>query len=207
MAWTSQTVMAAIKALACPQGCVKHADIVAHTQLTGRQVASACALLEKHGYLARQKYSDDSVKPGCYTLTALGQGALDGAQLTSGPKGPTGKSRARVDSLRDRAWRLLRIRRKGSAPELVGSLLDAGSDAAAFQRAQNNLHKYLRELLRAGYLAEMRREAPKSPTSNGAKRYLLARDTGPLPPIPQPLIKRVYDQNEKKHYATEQQSN
>lgn len=66
-------------------------------------------------------------------------------------------------------------------------------------RAQNNLHKYLRALLRAGYLAEMRREAPQSPTSNGVKRFLLTRDTGPLPPLLQSQDK-VFDQNEGKHY-------
>lgn len=200
MAWTSQTVMAAVKELACPRGCVKHADIVAHTKLTGRQVAAACALLERHGYLERQHYSDDTVKPGCYVLTALGRAALEGAKLTSGPKKPTGAHRPHADSLRDRAWRSLRIRKKASVPELVGLLLDAGADPTDQVRAQSNLQKYLRALTRAGYLQEMRREAPTSPTSNGAKRYLLVRDTGPLPPAAKLKQHTVYDPNEQKTY-------
>lgn len=199
--WTSQTVMEAIKALVCPKGCVKHAAIVKHTGLASRQIANACAKLVEHGYLKRDLYSDTTVKPGCYHLTSLGLAALDeGAKLTSGPKGPTGKPKVRPDGLRDRAWRLLRIRRKASAPELVGLLLDADSNGQESARAQNNLNKYLRMLVRAGYLSEMRREAPTSPTSNGAKRFLLVRDTGPLSPIPQPQFNAVFDQNEGKKY-------
>lgn len=201
MIWTSQLVMDAVKTLICPRGCVKHTAIVKHTGLSGKQVANACAKLETHGYLAREKFSDASIKPGCYLLTALGQTALEeGAKLMSGPKTAHGKPKIRIDSLRDRAWRTLRIRRKASVPELVGLLLDAGVDDATTQRATNNLQKYLRYLARAGYLADMRREAPQSLTSNGAKRYLLVRDTGHLPPVPQLLINKVLDQNESKQY-------
>jgi hypothetical protein len=199
--WVSQAVMAAVLELACPKGCVKLAAIVKHTSLKSRQVANACALLTEHGYLKREVYTDDTVKPGCYHLTSLGRTALaEGAKLTSGPKGPNGKVRPRPDGLRDRAWRLLRIRRKASVPEVVGVLLDAGSDGDDIKRAENNLAKYFRQLMRAGYLMEMRREAPQSLTSNGAKRFLLLRDTGELPPIPQIGKKVVYDQNEEKTY-------
>lgn len=201
MTWTSQKVMEAVKALVCPQRCVKHAEIVKRTGMTGRQVAAACAKLVTHGYLERQHYSDNTVKPGCYRLTALGQAALEeGAKLTSGPKAPTGKPKVVADTLRDRAWRAMRIRRKVSVPELLGVLLDAGTAEADIRRAQNNLQKYLRYLASAGYLTEMRREAPQSPTSNGAKRFLLLRDTGPLPPLPQVAAGKVFDQNEGKQY-------
>jgi hypothetical protein len=201
MTWTSQIVMDAVKILRCPNDCVKHDAIVQHTKLTGRQVADACAKLVKHGYMQRESYADNSVKPGCYKLTALGLAAMEeGARLTSGPKRPIGKPQLRVDTLRERAWRVLRIRRKASVPELAGLLMDANSDEATIQRAQNNLNKYLRQLARAGYLSEMRREAPQSLTSNGAKRFLLVRDTGPLPPILQPSIGKVFDQNEGKPY-------
>lgn len=202
--WTSQTVMQAVKTLVCPRGCVKHAAIVKHTGLSRRQVAAACFKLVEHGYMQRENYADETVKPGCYKLTALGLAALDeGARLTSGPKGPTGKPKVRTDTLRDRAWRVLRIRRKVSVPELVGLLLDGDSADADVGRAENNLSKYLRNLQRAGYLVEMRREAPQSPTSNGAKRFLLVRDTGPLPPILQMTLYKVFDQNEGKQYDIE----
>lgn len=201
MAWTSQPIMGAVKSLACPKGCVKLAAIAKHTGLTNRQVADACAKLVQHGYLARQTYSDDSVKPGCYTITDLGKAALDqGTRMTSGPKGPTGKTRPKDNSLRERAWRCLRIRRKASVPELVGLLIDAGASQEQIKAAENNLQHYFRPLVRAGYLTEMRREAPQSMTSNGAKRYLLVRDTGLLAPISQPSQSKVYDQNEEKQY-------
>lgn len=201
MTWTSQKILAAVKLLACDKGCVKLAAIVKHSGLKNRQVADACATLVKHDYLVRQHYSDGAVKPGCFVITKLGLAALDqGARLTSGPKGPTGRPNPRANSLRERAWRSLRIRRKASIPELVGLLLDAGTPAADVERAENNLHKYIRPLVCAGYLVEMRREAPQSLTSNGAKRYLLVRDTGPLPPLHQPSTQTVYDQNEEKQY-------
>jgi len=201
--WVSQTIMLAVKEIACPKGCVKHAAIVKNTGLTSRQVADACAKLAEHGYLKREEYSDNTVKPGCYRLTPLAHTALDeGVKFTSGPKGPTGKTRPRPDGLRDRAWRLLRIRRKASVPEIVGVLMDAGSNSADIKRAENNLSKYFRQLMRAGYVTEMRREAPDSPTSNGAKRFFLARDTGLLSPIPKTAQAAVYDQNEGKLYAT-----
>lgn len=201
MTWTSQTVMDAVKALVCPKGCVKHAAIVKHTGMTNKQVTDACIKLVEHGYMERETYADCTVKPGCFRLTKLGLAALEeGAKLTSGPKGPTGKPKIRLGGLRDRAWRALRIRRKASAPELVSVLMDAGSDDMAIKRAQNNLQKYLAMLTRAGYLSEMRREAPQSLTSNGAKRFLLVRDTGPLPPIPQVTLGKVFDQNEGKQY-------
>lgn len=199
--WPSQTVMAAVKELICQKGCVRSTTIATHTGLTPRQVADACAKLVEHGYLSRDRYADCSVKPGCFKITALGIAALEeGKKFTSGPKGPTGKPKPRPDGLRDRAWRLLRIRRKASAPELVGLLLNADDTTETTARALNNLNKYLRMLQLAGYLTEMRREAPTSLTSNGAKRYLLTRDTGPLPPIPQAAGKTVFDQNEGKQY-------
>jgi hypothetical protein len=201
MIWISQIVMDAVKTLACPRGCVKHDAIVKHTKLTGRQVATACTKLVEHQYMTREVYANDTVKPGCYKLTELGKAALEeGIKLTSGPKGPTGKPKVISDTVRDRAWRVLRMRRKTSAPELIGLLLDAGCDDATVTRTKNNLNKYLRYLHLAGYLIEMRREAPQSPTSNGAKRFLLTRNTGPLAPIPQPKQKKVFDQNEEKQY-------
>jgi hypothetical protein len=78
--------------------------------------------------------------------------------------------------------------------------MDAGCDTQSVKRAHNNLQKYFQQLMRAGYLSEMRREAPQSLTSNGAKRFLLVRDTGPLPPIQQGRLGKVFDQNEGKSY-------
>jgi hypothetical protein len=204
MIWAAQAVMEAVRALVCADGCVKHAAILAHTGLTNRQVANGCAKLELHGYLVRQKYADDIVKPGCYRLTKLGEAALaQGTKLTSGPKGPHVNRQLQTGTMRERAWNIFRIRGKASVPELVDQLLDAGSDDLIVKRAHNNLQKYLINLKRAGYLVEMRREAPTSLTSNGAKRYLLVRSTGPLAPAVQAKMNKVFDQNENKHYDIE----
>ncbi|MBC7857983.1 MAG: hypothetical protein H7Z39_04225 [Burkholderiaceae bacterium] len=204
--WTAQKVLGVIQVLMspAPRYFVKHGAIMARADLSGRQVAAACTKLVEHGYLKRETYASGKVKPGCYLVTKLGLIAMeDGTTLSSGPQGPTGKPKIRANSLRERAWRVLRIRRKASVPELAGLLLDAGTADVEVERAHNNLSKYLRHLVHAGYLTEMRREAPQSLTSNGAKRFLLVRDTGPLPPVPQPALKKVFDQNEGKQYGIE----
>jgi hypothetical protein len=66
--------------------------------------------------------------------------------------------------------------------------------------AKSNLQKYLQHLKRAGYLAEVKRAAPTSLTSNGEKRYLLIRNTGPLAPILKITKAQVFDQNQQVHY-------
>jgi hypothetical protein len=111
MTWTSNIILRAIAELpVCEQDAkVLHFDLVATTGLSGKQVTNACATLEKHGYLVREHYADGSVKPGHYLLTNLGFNALGGG-LTSGPKTPHSKPRTRAGSLRERTWRLLRIK-------------------------------------------------------------------------------------------------
>ena len=151
MAWITQQVLAAIRQLPCPQGCVKLQAIVKETGLKSRQVADACDKLVEHGYIVRQHYSDGPTKPGCYTLTDLGKAAEEQTRVVSGPKGPTGIPKIRPDCMRDKAWRVLRIRKKVSVPEVVGLLLDAGCEAIAITRSTNNLQKYFRHLARAGY--------------------------------------------------------
>lgn len=202
MIWTSQKIMAAIAQQQTDNGSeVLHANLVKLTGLTGKQVATACALLEKNGYLTRKRYADDSVKPGHYLLTSQGKNALaDGTSLTSGPKSPHGKSRRKAGTLRERAWNLLRIKRQVSVPELIATLLDADSPVARVKSATNNLQKYFQQLKMAGYLAELRRDQPTSRTSNGAKRYLLIRNSGPLPPVTKENMRKVFDQNQQVHY-------
>jgi len=182
--WTSQAVLNALHRLTDATDTVLLDGVVRATGLTTRQAAKACAKLVAHGLLARVHDANGRVKPGVYTLTPDGRYALEaGAKLTSGPRGPHGKLRVRSNTLRDRVWRLLRIRRKLSVPEAVALLCDGEMSAQDLTRTTNNVQKYLRSLRRAGYLADLRREPGTSPTSNGAKRYLLVRDAGPHAPV------------------------
>lgn len=199
--WTSQAVMAAMHSLVDSTDQVELDGITRVSGLERKQVINACDKLVAHGYLVRRTYSDGKVKPGKFLLTPEGRIALEaGANLKSGPKGPSGKARDTAGSLREKVWRLLRIRQKASVPEVVGLLCDGEATAKTIETTTNNVQKYLRALRATGYLIEMRREPGTKPTSNGFKRYLLVRDTGPLAPTRRGKD-CVYDPNEEREYV------
>ena len=199
--WTQQAVMSALHKLVDATDKISLADVARESSLDNLQVANACDKLVSHGYLARQLYADGKIKPGRYTLTHEGRIALEaGAKLKSGPKGPHGKPRNTAGSLRDKVWRLLRIRQKASVQEIVGLLCDGDTPVGQMESVTNNVQKYLRALRLTGYLADMRREPGDKPGSNGHKRYLLVRDTGPTAPTRR-AHNRVYDHNEGREYV------
>lgn len=212
MTWTSTTILGVIAKLPVIEVgmAILHSDLVNACELTTKQVCTACTTLEKHGYLLRQKYADGSVKPGHYQLTELGVNAIAGGmksmRLTSGPKAPHGTPRSNAGTLRERVWRLLRIKDGATAmsvTDLLSTLIDADGNVN-INGAKNNVQKYLQQLKRAGYLAEVRRAAPTSLTSNGEKRYLLIRNTGPLAPILKVSKSLVFDQNQQVNYDIHQ---
>lgn len=199
--WTSQAVMAALHRLVDATDQVELDGITRESGLERKQVINACDKLVAHGFLVRQTHTDGKTKPGKYRLTAEGRIALEaGANLKSGPKGPSGKARDTAGSMRDKVWRLLRIRQKASVPEVVALLCDGDATEKQIECVTNNVQKYLRALRATGYLADMRREPGAKPTSNGFKRYLLVRDTGPLAPTRRGKD-RVYDPNEEREYV------
>ena len=85
----------------------------------------------------------------------------------------------------------MRLRRRFVLADLV-------SDAATAddRNPEDNLLRYLRALRRAGYIAELpNRAAGTAPTSNGFKRWMLAKDTGPRAPIILSKVAAIRDQN------------
>lgn len=206
MIWAKNEMMAAIARMRAAGGGdqVLNAELMKLTGRSGRQVANACYQLEKQGYLTHQHYADDSVKPGHYLLTELGKnliaGGIDQARLKSGPRAPCPNRAGKSGTLRERAWRLLRIKEKEpvSINYLLSVLLDAeGTEQGEVQSAAINLQRYLSHLKRADYLAEVR---PLPGTRQRDKRYLLIRNTGPLPPVLKIAAAQVFDQNQQVHY-------
>ena len=88
---------------------------------------------------------------------------------------------------RDRIWQSIRVLRQFTQPDLIATA-EAGRD---------NVRKYVRGLLRAGYLVI------GQPKGNGKKGghtiYRLVRDTGPHAPRQQ-SDGRTWDPNEHKVY-------
>lgn len=168
MRWTTEKLLAALRAT---DDCRTVEELAAATGIDRKQVAKSCGILKTRGLAERRR-------AGCYRLTEAGR--IADRAVRSGPTGKhTGRRGAnRAPSLRERIWRALRSLHKASLPELlqVASLGDE-KDAAS------NARRYLGWLEQAGYIARLRtREPGTAPTSNGFVRWLLVRDSGPLPP-------------------------
>lgn len=185
MAWTTQTLLAAIGA-AQPRDCFTHADMAKATGLTVEQVANAANNLRRHGFVT------SSVK-GCHKLTDAGRAAIvDGANLKSGPKGPQQSGqRRRNPGLRQRVWNCLRIGKKVTIDDIIMRVVEGDE-----RDPRSNVGKYLTALERAGFVRAMPlREAPCNATSNGCKRWWLVIDAGPLAPAVRASRLAVYDPN------------
>ena len=135
---------------------------------------------------------------GEYSCTPEGVIFMDsGREISRGPSGPNRKTRVFEGTIRAKAWRAMRIKGKFGLEDLGRSVLD-GSEAGC--EPLDNIRKYVLALHKAGYIIEMKRRIPgTAPTSNGRKRWMLVRDTGPKAPIAR-QNGEVWDQNEEKSY-------
>lgn len=174
MVWTAELILTAINH-AKPRDCFTRKDVERLTGMTAKQVEHACLKLRKHELIAL-------TEKGCLRLTAAGRAAAaEGQTLRSGPRGMETGVRKRAETMRDRAWRAMRIRRKFGIADLV-MLTALGGE----RDPESNMLKYIKALVQVGILVELpRREAPLNTTSNGCKRWWLRdeADTGPLAPI------------------------
>ncbi len=196
MTWTSETVLTAIGEHA-PNECVTESRLMELTELEERQVERACDLLRKHELI-------EKVGPGCHQLTDAGREALaNSLKICSGPNGPRiGGIKVPSNTLRERVWRAIRLRRKFTLPDLI-ALVAEGDE----RDVESNIRKYVNALTRAHILVELpRREAGTALTSNGYKRWWLMddRDPGPKAPIWRARANSVYDPNNEKEIDLEQ---
>lgn len=153
--------------------CLTIDQLAEDLDLTKRQVSDAAAKLLRRNYLERMAI-------GCYQLTTEGlAAAAAGEVIRSGPRGPREKVREVRDTFRQRAWSSMRMQRLFTIPDIV---LEAARPSDA--DPATNLGRYLIALTGAGYVKiSPHRASGTSPTSNGYKRYLLQRDTGPRAPV------------------------
>lgn len=165
--------------------CLTIDELAAELDLTRRQVSRAAAVLIRRDYLRRAAI-------GCYCLTDAGMAAVAAREvITSGPMGPRDKVPEIRNTLRQRAWWAMRIRGQFTVPDLIG---DAATAADA--NPADNLQRYLRALHAAGYVAPHPRRAPGTAmTSNGFKRWVLVRNTGPRAPAILSKVRAVHDFN------------
>lgn len=154
--------------------CEVIADIAAALDLTHVQVGKATGELIARGYLER-------VERGCFQLTEDGATAVVmGVRICSGHTGPTTGIRKPVrNTMRQRAWKAMRIHREFTVPDLA-MIVSRDAPAAAY----NSLQTYLRQLTAAGYVMRMPGKARGTAISSpGFNRFRLVRDTGPRAPV------------------------
>lgn len=191
---TSQAVLTEI-VRACDERHIAALVLLAEALGVERKaVVMAVQRLKRRGFVRQWRKGD----PGFYVATDAGRAFLaEGRQIQGGQDSP--RPRIRTRGLRQRAWWVIRARGVVSLPDLLATLCD-GTERAA----HSNLHRYLRVLLRAGYLAELPQRQPGTRVqSNGHKRFRLVRDTGRQAPVLRQRQGVVYDPNTGEHIALE----
>lgn len=179
MAGQGNRQMEIVRALE-PGQCLTTAEMMERTGYSRRDVAKACVPLLERGWI-------DRLERGCFVLSDEGRRAREaGETITSGPRGPLTQlaRRPKRRTARDKMWKAIRVSKKFDLARLE-AMAGASPEGA---------RKFVAALAKAGYLSALRREPGDAPTSNGFKRWLLIRDTGPETP----LIKadgRVWDPN------------
>lgn len=182
--WTTETLLKTIDRHGLAE-CVDEARLAQLTGYSDKQVENACQNLRRHGFIER-------TGAGCHRLTTAGSEALAaGYGLRSGPRGPQKKGHRRLArGLRQRVWNCLRTGKKLTIDDVVLRVIDGHE-----RDPRSNIGKYLAGLKLAGYVMPVRREAPLTPTSNGARRWVLVNDSGPLAPVVRVGRQAVYDPN------------
>lgn len=138
--------------------------------------------------LKRRKLVSSSA-PGIYEVTDAGRAFLaEGRTVASGQDSP--RPRQKTRGLRQRAWWVIRARTVVTIPDLLSTLSD-GSE----KNASKNLARYLAALVATGFLEETGRVPGTARTSNGHKRYRLARNNGRQAPVVRQRQGEVFDPN------------
>lgn len=162
MAWRGLEILRLLEA-----GPKSTGDLAAALGIGKASARDACRRLAGRGLLMTVE--------GLHGTTDAGSQALAGGQeVVSGP-GKGGCAERYAGSMRARAWRALRIRRKVSLDDLLPLVLAAGATKGDEARTRSDLVRYLAALTASGHLVPL-------PRRGGPARWLLSRDTGPCSP-------------------------
>ena len=166
-----------------------HLAAIAETLGKSRKsVGMAVACLKRRGLVG-------ATLPGIYQPTDAGREFLaSGKTVASGQDSP--RPRQKTRGLRQRAWWVLRARGVATVPDLLSTLSDGTERNAA-----KNLSRYLGALAATGFVEEIGRSPGTARTSNGHKRYRLARNNGRLAPVVRQHTGEVFDPNTGECFA------
>jgi hypothetical protein len=158
----------------------------------GREGAHSIDALAEHLPIARPKISAaagkliargllERVETGVFRLTPEGGQFLEtGGSLTSGPNRPTGPRPTRLpDTFRQRAWNAMRLTPRFLMADILTLAARPGDGSP-----EANLHRFVSQLIAAGYVAVLPSRAPGSrPTSNGHRIYTLVHRDSEAAPV------------------------
>lgn len=155
--------------------------------LSDTQRVNASSRLCALGFVRHQVRVLDGERTDCYTVTPEGAAAVEAAALgsirKSGPKESRKPNPVKPEALATRLWNLVRVRKIVDSDAAARTLCTAGEQE--FERVRATVARTLRRWELAGALqagAKRVKTEGQAPTSNGAKRYVLVKDTGPTPP-------------------------
>ncbi|WP_282093067.1 MarR family transcriptional regulator [Epibacterium ulvae] len=175
--------------------CQTVAQIADALDLERQQVSSAAGQLIQKGYVEREYL-------GCYRLTDEGRAAKrKGVAIVHGSDADTPRctSIPRKKTLRQRAWNVMRLKKKFSVADLLVTAT-LGSEG----NPESNLNRYCRALCRAGVLQPLARKQPgDAPSSPGRTRFLLVNNLGPIAPSFRKKQNVLWDYNAQKEMPCE----
>jgi len=148
----------------------EHLAMIDHKRVS----AAACRLIQR-GYVEREE-------TGVYRLTDAGRSCLaDGAAIKVGRhRRLHGQRYPQRDTVRQRAWTAMRLRRRFVAGDILTLVRRPDDDE---RRTREHLVRWFGELENAGYLARLPdRRGDGKPTSNGEIAWVMVRDTGEIAP-------------------------
>lgn len=141
----------------------------------------------------------DRLENGVYRLNGKGKSLKSSGKkeiFHAGAQGLFNRNKHPSTTLRARVWRLMQLTPKFTVNE-IKSLVSDGNEKAA----ENNIQKYVRALVKSGYIREMPKRLRGSvPTSNGYKQYLLIKNTGPKAPVLRNDKRQIFDQNTRETF-------
>lgn len=171
--------------------CLTVAQLAEQVDLTTAQVSKAAAMMIRRGYMER-------AARGCFQLTPEGIEARDaGVEIKSGPANlaPRKVSARTRPSLQQRAWNVMRLRRRFTVPELVTCASRTGDADPS-----DTIQRYLRVLARTGY-AQAVGKTPEGRCATLCKVYTLLKDTGHVAPSVTRRGTTVHDHNTGEEVA------
>ncbi|MGE4539240.1 MAG: winged helix-turn-helix domain-containing protein [Desulfovibrio sp.] len=180
MAWTTTAILNALA-----EGPQLTRQLMSRFCKDRESMRRCLGYLRQRGFLASAE--------GVHQITDKGRQFLaEGRTITSGPCGGNTASR-RGPTLRQRAWRLMRMRDGFSVADLLRTLCDSNEGDP-----ERNLRRYIAALEAAGFLTPFRRRG-----EGGAKRWYLRREmnTGPEAPALNTRAKRLTDHNTGKIFG------